>query len=71
MKMTNEHLFVSQFMIAGALLNSSQQLLEETCFNDDDTLDTLLDTINQGVELGLMRSKQLLSQAEERTCGRC
>ena len=67
-KLTKDYLIQSQMMIIAGLMDHTRDNLEDTCFEDEDGLDSLLETLVQGCNIVVLRMKGLLKEAQEDEC---
>lgn len=69
-KVPKDYMILSQMMIITGLLDHTRENLENTCFEDEDELDSLLETLIQGCNIAVLRMKNGLKEAqEEEECG--
>ena len=69
-KLSKDYMILSQMMIITGLLDHTRENLEDTCFEDEDELDSLLETLIQGCNIAVLRMKNLLKEAEKEEYGR-
>ena len=69
-KVPKDYMILSQMMIITGLLDHTRENLEDTCFEDEDELDSLLETLIQGCNIAVLRMKNLLKEAEKEEYGR-
>lgn len=66
--LAKDYLIQSQMMIITGLMDHTRDNLEDTCFEDEDELDTLLQTLIQGCNIVVLRMKSLLKDAQDDEC---
>lgn len=64
-KVPKDYMILSQMMIITGLLDHTRENLENTCFEDEDELDSLLETLIQGCNVAVLRMENLLKEAQE------
>ncbi len=71
MEVKKDHFFQSQMMIITGLLEHTKDNLEDTVFEDDDSLESILDVLAQGCNIAVQRMKNLMEEADEDDCCCC
>lgn len=71
MEVKKDHFFQSQMMIITGLLEHTKDNLEDTIFEDDDSLESILDVLAQGCNIAVQRMKNLMEDADEDDCCCC
>lgn len=68
MEVKKDHFFQSQMMIITGLLEHTKDNLEDTVFEDDDSLESILDVLAQGCNIAVQRMKNLMEEEDEDDC---
>lgn len=67
-QMTKDHYIVSQMVIIAGLLDHTRDNLDDTIFEDEEELDTLLETLVQGCNIAVLRFKNIMRDNEDDDC---
>jgi hypothetical protein len=65
MKMNKGHYAMTQMVIIAGLLNHTKENLDDTIFEDERELETLLETLTQGCEIAVLRMKNIMQDEED------
>lgn len=63
--LTKDYFVQSNMMIIVGLLEFTKDSLEDTIFEDEEALETIIDTLSQGCNIAVLRMKQIVRDAEE------
>lgn len=63
--LTKDYFVQSNMMIIAGLLEFTKDSLEDTIFEDEEALETIIDTLSQGCNIAVLRMKQIVRDAEE------
>ncbi len=63
--LTKDYFVQSHMMIIAGLLESTKDSMEDTIFEDEEALETIIDTLSQGCNIAVLRMKQIVRDAEE------
>jgi len=63
--LTKDYFVQSHMMIIAGLLECTKDSLEDTIFEDEEALETIIDTLSQGCNIAVLRMKQIVRDAEE------
>jgi hypothetical protein len=66
--MSKEYFILSQMMIVTGLLEHTKDNLEDTEFEDEEALETIVETLAQGCNIAVLRMKQIIKDADEDGC---
>ena len=66
--LTKDHFIASQMMVIAGLVKHLKDDLDDTVFEDEDALDSLLDTLSQGCNIAVSRMKQVIKESEDDDC---
>ena len=66
--MTKDHYIVAQMVIIAGLLDHTRDNLDDTIFEDESELDTLLETLTQGCNIAVLRLKNIMKDYEDEDC---
>ncbi len=71
--LSKDYYMQSQMMVIAGLLDHAKDNLEDTVFEDEEALESILDTLAQGCNIAVLRMKQLIRDADEdeSCCGCC
>jgi hypothetical protein len=67
-QMTKDHYIISQMIITAGLLDHTKDNIDDTIFEDEEELETLLETLTQGCNIVVLKMKQILKQHENDDC---
>lgn len=70
-EMTKDHYIVAQMMIITGLLKHLKDNLDDTVFEDETELETLLETLQQGCDIATLRFKSILKEHADDDCDCC
>ena len=59
---------MSQMIIIAGLLDHTVDNLDDTVFEDEPELETLLETLKQGCNIGVLRMKNIMRDNEDECC---
>lgn len=73
--LSKDYFLQGQMMVIAGLLEHTKDNLEDTVFEDEDSLESILETLAQGCNIAVLRMKQLVKDADEDEdcdcCGCC
>ena len=67
-RMNKGHYVMSQMIIIAGLLDHTVDNLDDTVFEDEPELETLLETLKQGCNIGVLRMKNIMRDNEDECC---
>jgi hypothetical protein len=53
------------------LLEHTKENLDDTVFEDDDTLESILNVLEQGCHIAVKRMEEIMTKYKEDDCGHC
>lgn len=69
--MTKDHYIVAQMVIIAGLLDHTRDNLDDTIFEDEEELDSLMETLKQGCDIAVLRLKNIMKDHEDDDCDCC
>ena len=66
--LTKDYFMASQMMIIAGLVEHLKDDLDDTVFEDEEALDSLLETLSQGCNIAVSRMKQIIKEDEDDDC---
>lgn len=61
-EMTKDHYITAQMMMIAGLIDFTKDNLDDTVFEDEESLESLLDSLSKGCNIASSRMKQLLKE---------
>lgn len=66
--LSKDYFIQSQMMVITGMLEHTKENLEDTIFEDEEALETIIDTLAQGCNIAVLRMKQIVKDADEDDC---
>lgn len=66
--LSKDNFIQSQMMIITGMLEHTKENLEDTIFEDEEALETIIETLAQGCNIAVLRMKQIVKDADEDDC---